>query len=426
METYVVKPEDTLFDIAMEFGVTEQSIMETNTIQQPEDLVVGQALIIPIWGTYYYTEPGDTLEIISDKTGVSVDQLILLNEITDSYDLEVGTRLFIPPTPRKVIDVTAYVDLAMGERLIKDIGKAAEQLTFINVFSYEMNPDGTLNPIDDEEVVQTAYGNIISPIMVVTNIAQGQFSKELATIVLTNEEFQDRLLSEALLIMENRGYDGIDFDFEYLGIQNRDHYNAFLKKAVELFKPLGYIVSTAVAPKDFQDQEGIMYEGHDYKGIDQMVDYVNIMTYEWSWLGGAPRPVAPINAVRQVMEYAVSVMPKEKIMMGIPLYGYDWTLSYEQEGDFPIVISPQRALEIAKEYGAEIQYDKEVEAPFFTYTDEEGAFHIVWFEDARSIQAKFDLVKELGIKGINFWLMGKDFPQNWLLVDENFIVRKNV
>ena len=125
------------------------------------------------------------------------------------------------------------------------------------------------------------------------------------------------------------------------------------------------------------------------------------------------------------MEYAITEIPRDKIMMGIPLYGYDWTLPMSQE-DNGRVISPQQAIELALRYNTNIEYDNTSQAPFLNYIDEQGRNHIVWFEDARSIQAKFNLVKELGIRGFFYWVLGRDFPQNWLLIEDNFVVRKLV
>jgi spore germination protein len=117
-------------------------------------------------------------------------------------------------------------------------------------------------------------------------------------------------------------------------------------------------------------------------------------------------------------------MPASKIMMGQNLYGYDWTLPYVQGGKFAKALSPQAAIDLARSVNAAIQYDYTAQAPHFSYWDNQGKHHIVWFEDARSIQAKFDLVKELGLRGVSYWKLGLSFPQNWLLIDDNFNVVK--
>ena len=427
MQIHVVSPSESLFDIANAYGVRPELLIESNEIQFPEELVVGQSIVIPIWGSYYFVELGDTVFSISKKLGVPENQIIQLNEIADPNSLEVGTRLYIPQKPRTTKDIGAYLDIDItGERSKEEVEDVGDELTYLNLFSYKVNRDGSLTQLNDEEPLQAAKDNNIYPIMVITNVENGQFSRELATEILSNDELINKLLDNAIKTMKEKGYKGIDFDFEYLGAENKERYVSFLKLASEKLKKEGYTLSAALAPKYSDDQTGILYEGHDYKAIGDIVDYVFFMTYEWGWSGGPPRPVAPIDEVRKVMDYALSVVPKNKIMMGIPLYGYDWTLPYVRGGKFAKAISSQQAIELANKYGVEIKYDEEAQSPYFNYTDEEGKAHIVWFEDARSIQAKFDLVKELGLKGLFYWVLGRDFPQNWLLIEDNFIVKKRV
>lgn len=134
--------------------------------------------------------------------------------------------------------------------------------------------------------------------------------------------------------------------------------------------------------------------------------------------------VSPINEVKRVVDYALSVMPANKISLGQNLYGYDWTLPYQRGNPPARGLSPQQAIEIAARENAEIQFDLTAQAPYFRYTDDEGREHVVWFEDARSIQAKFNMVKELGLRGHSFWRLGLAFPQNWLLIGDQFQVVK--
>ena len=173
-----------------------------------------------------------------------------------------------------------------------------------------------------------------------------------------------------------------------------------------------------------QTQKGEWYEAHDYKAHGEIVDYTLIMTYEWGYSGGPAMAVSPIGSVRQVLEYALTEIPAHKILMGQNLYGYDWTLPFVK-GTTAKAVSPQRAIQIAAENNVAIQYDTKSQAPFFHYTGSDGKQHEVWFEDARSIQAKFDLVKELKLRGVGYWKLGLSFPQNWLLITDNFnIVKK--
>lgn len=183
-------------------------------------------------------------------------------------------------------------------------------------------------------------------------------------------------------------------------------------------------MSTALAPKTSATQQGAWYEAHDYAAHGRYADFVVIMTYEWGYSGGPPMAVSPIGPVRQVLEYALTEMPASKIMMGQNLYGYDWTLPFVPGGEYARALSPQEAIDLARRENVAIQYDSNAQAPFFNYVDAEGNTHEVWFEDARSIQAKFDLIKELNVRGISYWKLGLSFPQNWLLLEDNFRIVK--
>lgn len=428
MQIHVVQQGETLFQIAQTYGVTENDLITSNEIPNPNQLVKGQTIVIPIWGSYHWVQPGETIYSISQQYGMSMNQLIELNQITNPEAIPVGFRLYIPQQNRPVVDVAAYIDpLITGDESVQAVNRTAEHLTFLNIFQYAINLDGTLTPVEnDQALINAAYEHRTAPLMVISNFEEGTFTNELATEFLNNEELQDQILDEAIEIMQEKGYLGIDFDIEYVGGQNREAYNRFLQKARNRLKEYNFFLSTALAPKISGEQQGVLYEGHDYAAHGQIADFIFFMTYEWGWSGGPPMAVSPLNEVRKVMDYAISVVPRDKIMMGIPLYGYDWTLPYVEGGPFARSISPQQAIMLAVQHNVSIQYDTTSQAPFFYYTDSQGRQHVVWFEDARSIQAKFNLVKELGIRGFFYWVLGREFPQNWLLVRDNFVVRKRV
>jgi spore germination protein len=133
--------------------------------------------------------------------------------------------------------------------------------------------------------------------------------------------------------------------------------------------------------------------------------------------------VAPLNQVRKVVEYALTEIPSSKIDLGIPNYGYDWPLPYEKGKTAASTINHVQAVRIAAEYGAAISFDEEAASPYFSYWIE-GVEHIVWFEDVRSLQAKFDLIKEYNLRGCGYWQIMQWFLANWLLLQDDFTIAK--
>ena len=139
-------------------------------------------------------------------------------------------------------------------------------------------------------------------------------------------------------------------------------------------------------------------------------------SYEWGYTYGPPMAVAPLPNVREVLDYGVSEIPREKIYLGIPAYGYDWPLPYRQGETRAQSISNRRAVEIAVEQRAEIAFDQRAQSPWFRYT-EGGVVHEVWFEDARSMSAKLRLIARRGLRGAGYWNLMRPYPQGWTVLN---------
>jgi len=427
MQIHVVQRGQTVFGIAQAYNTTPQAIVTANNIPNPNALVVGQALIIPITGRFYWVQPGDSLWTIARKFQITAQQLAQINHISLQTPLSVGQRLYIPPRRKRNAEFNGYVEprnSVVSPSLEASARDAAPYLTYLAPFSFRIQRNGTLKEPPLNNFPSIARANNVTLMMVITNIENDQFSDELGTIILNNEDIQNRFLQNIVTTAKKYGFRDIHFDMEYLRPADREAYNAFLRKAKQRFQQEGWLMSTALAPKTSATQKGRWYEAHDYRAHGQIVDFVVIMTYEWGYSGGPPLPVSPIGPVRKVLEYAITEIPASKIMMGQNLYGYDWTLPYVPGGKYAQAISPQQAIQLASRYNVSIEYDRNAQAPHFRYRDENGNEHEVWFEDARSIQAKFDLVKELGVRGVSYWKLGLDFPQNWLLITDNFHITK--
>lgn len=427
MQIYVIKRGDTLWDIARTYNTTVPAIQQANEIPDADALVVGQAIIIPIKGQYYWVRSGDSLWLIARRFGLNYIELARVNNIATTSNLNVGTRLYIPPLPKARAEVNAYIEPfggAVSAATLEAAAEAAPFLTYLAPFSYQARSDGTLSPLPLDGLAEIAQTNNTTLMMVVTNIEEGRFSGELARAILEYPTVQNSLIDN--IIAETKRteiFSDVHFDFEFIPVDLKAQYTQFLTMATQRLRAEGLLVSAALAPKTSATQQGQWYEAHDYGAIGAAVDFVVIMTYEWGYSAGPPMPVSPIKPVEQVLRYALTETPSYKIMMGQNLYGYDWALPFVRGTTFARAVSPQRAIEIARQNNAAIAYDFEAQAPFFNYTAD-GVRHIVWFEDARSIQAKFDLLKRLNLRGISYWRLGFPFPQNWLLLNENFNIVK--
>ncbi|WP_028612396.1 LysM peptidoglycan-binding domain-containing protein [Paenibacillus harenae] len=425
MQIHVVRRGDSLYQLSQRYGVTVNEIAAANGLDDSNVLVVGQSLIIPTEAGSHRVAPGETLWSIAQRYGVTIQELASANRLTNPALINPGQTLIIPQAAKPVIEVNAYTERfgSEGVAIVEDIG---EYLTYLSPFSYRVRADGTFTDLDDSAVINAAYSQRVAPMMVITNFENGTFSSDIAHAVLADPSAQERLIANIVATMRQKGYQALNVDFEYIRPADRELYNVFLQRLVDGLHPQNYLVSTCLAPKISAAQTGTLYEAHDYPAHGRIVDFVVLMTYEWGWSGGPPRAVAPLNEVVKVLNYAVSVIPTEKIVMGMPLYGYDWTLPYVQGAKWAPTVGPKAAVERANRFGATIRYDEEGQSPYYNYYDQEGREHIVWFEDARSVQAKFNIVKSYNLRGVSYWVLGVEFPQNWYVLNANFTIKKLV
>ncbi|KMY55304.1 spore gernimation protein [Bacillus sp. FJAT-27231] len=428
MQIHVVRQGQNLYRIAQRYGTSVQSIAQANELPDPSKLVVGQTLVIPITGRYHWVQQGQSLSEIAGLYGTTVSELARVNNISPSAPLQVGQRLYIPPGPKPAADALLYVEprASVSEAMIREVRNRVGSLTYLAIFSYQVNRNGSLTAPPIDTIPAIARAARVTNVMVVTNLEEYAFSADLAHAIFTNEAAQNQLFGNIIQVANTVGYRDIHFDFEIMNPEDRELYTAFLRRARDRIHAAGLMISAALAPKASDVKTGI-YGAHDYAAIGGIVDFVALMTYEWGFTYSTPQAVSPIGPVRNVVRYAVSVIPRNKILLGQNLYGYDWTAPYPPAGGPPArAVSPQQAIAIALRENADIQYDNEAQAPFFRYIDDAGRQHEVWFEDARSIQAKFDLIKQFRLRGIMYWKLGLAFPQNWLLLQDNFTIAKRM
>lgn len=380
----------------------------------------------------YTVHSGDTIDNIAMRYQISAEDIAYANQIPYPYALAVGSSLLLPEasytlTEEDILIVSTNRFAYSGGYAYPFISpwvleQTLPYLSDLFIFSYGFTTEGTLIPpaLDDTFMITLAKNYGVAPILTLTPFGpDGQFSNYLITRVINNEEAKAQLISSLVSEVTEREFEGVDIDFEYILSDDRIAFAQFVSEVRTAINELGYPVSVALAPKTSDTQAGLLYEGKDYALLGEAADYVLLMTYEWGYTYGPAMAVAPLNKVREVVEYALTKIPAEKINLGIPNYGYDWTLPYVKGTSKARTIGNIEAVQLAISQGVSIQFDEVAQAPFFTYV-QNGLTHEVWFEDARSIYGKFGLVQEYSLRGMSYWQIMRLFRANLLLQEEFF------
>ena len=369
----------------------------------------------------YVVEKGDTLERISEENGVPVWKIIYDNQLDLPDRLVPGQALLLLKEGEKGYEGEGFRTGGYAYPFIEPeiLTQAFPVLRELLVFSYGFTFEGDLvAPLqDDLWLVEESWKRGVEPLLVLTPFSGGAFNNQLVKVLTENDEIQEKVIDQLYRAVEDNGYAGVNIDFEYILPENRIRFAQFVGRVRKRMSAGGYRTSVALAPKVSDTQKGLLVEGLDYYLLGESADFVFLMTYEWGYTYGPPMAVAPADKVRQVLEYAVTRIPAEKLIMGIPNYGYDWPLPYERGLTRARTIGNVEAVRIAAENGAEIRYARIAQSPWFTYMSA-GQSHEVWFEDPRSIMAKLDLAGEYGLSGIGYWNLMRPFRANWLLLGD--------
>lgn len=423
MQIHIVSEGETLASIGRRYGLSVQWLQRENQLPNPENLLLGQAIVITYPNLMHTVREGETVQQIAQQYDISLRQLYRNNPLTADRELQQGENLvidYVGPPPEDRISINGYAYPYIDRQILR---RTLPFLTYLTLFTYGFDEEGGLVDIDDEEVIAIAREYGTAPIMLISTLGpDGHFSNALAHAVLNNAQAREQLIQNILRNLSEKNYYGLDIDFEYVLPEDRQPYVSFVEEVTRRCNEQGFEVIVALAPKVSREQRGLLYESHDYAALGAAANAVLLMTYEWGYTYGPPMAVSPINKVREVLDYAVTEIPGEKIFMGMPNYGYNWTLPFIMGESRARSLGNVEAIELGARYGVTIQYDEKSQAPFFYYTDDQGKAHVVWFEDARSVMAKAELVPEYGFQGIGIWNVMRWFPQSYLIYNRRFSI----
>ncbi|MDK2784604.1 MAG: hypothetical protein PWR11_470 [Bacillota bacterium] len=382
---YIVQPGDSLYLIAQRYGTTVSAIWQANGLTS-EWIYPGQALTIP--RSFPTAPPAET----------------------------------VPPGTKQKIDVVGYyVEYFEGDdQSFGSFNAYKDAISTVAAFAYNINWDGSVSGRPFTKLKETAKGAGKPVLALVHNISQnGNFDAQLVHAFLSNPKLRQTAVMNIARLVRGGGYAGVNIDFENVPPGDRDYYTAFVRELKAELGRDGYQVTLSVPAKTWDDPGNAWSGAFDYRALGQLADAIMIMAYDEHWSGGPAGPVASLGWVKQVVEYAVQVIPPEKIRLGLAAYGYDWPAGGWGGGR---AVTAEQAVALAARYGATIKWDVAAQSPHFTYWPGSYARE-VWFENASSLAGKLDLVAQYKLGGIALWRLGFEEPKFWEVLKSKFTIR---
>jgi spore germination protein YaaH len=284
-----------------------------------------------------------------------------------------------------------------------DLQVHGKDITFLVPYWFGVTEQGTLVDKSDPDTLVTLQQLGLPVVALVYNFA-GAIHKILTTVSL-----RKTLVSNILNMLISKRFIGVNLDFEFVPPEDRQYLTMFMAELYSTLKQYGLLVTMSL-PSELKDDPKHPFSGaFSYPDLARYSDQLYIMAYDEHVT--QPGPIASVGFVRQVLSYALSVIPREKIRLGMAVYGRDWSTRTQ----LPRELSFEEAITTASRHGVAIRYDDKAQEATYTYT-ENGVDHIVWFEDVRGFTAKLNLAFQEGIRGIAVWRLGLEDPRIWNLL----------
>ena len=315
-------------------------------------------------------------------------------------------RQSAPLTSKKTVAVwLPYWDIEAGLDVLE---KFPNSVTEVSPFWYTLSSQGDISnsPGAENQAVLDSFRALGKPIIPTISCPDNN----IGSAVLNDPVQRRSHISKLLEMVVAFEYDGIDIDYENLPASDRDTFSQFVRELAESFHSKEKILVVTVNSKTKEPGSWNGPQSHDYAAIAAAADKVRIMAYDQHYSQGEPGPIAAKDWVERVITFALTKIPREKLILGLPAYGYDWTGSERAKSLVFETVPKDRAQ----------GWDDASSSPFITYFD--GAVdHEVWFENARSLEAKIELVNKYKLAGVAIWRVGREDAQIYPMLEINLL-----
>lgn len=421
MTVHVVGTGENLWSISKKYNVSIGTIVSVNGLPSTTAIVPGLALYIPentMPIRAYQIKAGDTVWELAQRFNTDPSSISPANPGVDMNHLRVGQIIHIPSPIKLTLSTLGFLVPSGKTANLPIINSLSNQLTYLAIVNYAFTSQGfAYAQIDDSAIITKCKQLNITPLLMIRNFTTSGFSAELAGGVLGNTTYRQNLIASIVHLTTSRGFGGVSLDLEFIPPARRNDFNLFLQELKGQLEQL--ILNVNVHAKTADLPTNRIVGAYDYAAIGNIVDLMAVMTIDYGYPGGPPDPISPIQWVEQVINYAITQVSPQKLLMAMSLYGYDKVAATNATKGLSVLAAQNQAISVREP----IQFDSARKSPWYRYwvgTEE----HVVWFEDIRSYIEKYKWIDVNGLVGTTFWQISLPAPQNWAFINKDISVAK--
>lgn len=360
--------------------------------------------------------PGEPSGHFGLETLAAVNQFEKANKLSpDGKVTEEDWQILAPElfkTVDKNISLTYYTQSQWAEKSLKE---NASNIDYSAKFSHYVTPEGNLVGQVPLAAMDISRRNDVQTLLVVHNM-EGPYAMDgkMLNGLLNSADKRKKLVQNINQLVEQYGFAGVNIDFEGILPQDRQVYNQLLAELKQSLGSKGYLLTVAVPAKTVDNPKNSWTGAYDYQTIGQLADYVVLMTYDENGAWSGPGPVASLPWVENVVKYATSVMPSNKILLGVPAYGNEWVGTNAHNMKWSRTLIWKNINELTN-YGP-IQWHNGYSVPYITYY-KNNLLYEAWFENQYSLNLKLNLAKKYQLAGTALWKLGLEDNTFWQTIN---------
>lgn len=335
------------------------------------------------------------------------------------YNLKIPSKPEIKKSTLIIKGSIPYWDQKEGLASFKN---NIELFNYVNLFWYYLDSNGNVQKYqyadEDKDIIEFAHKSGVKVSAVITNLPEFPGARwndsGLVENVINDKDKKERHIKSIADKLSKQDFDGVIIDYEQLSSSSKDEFTDFIHDLSLTLHKNNKLLSVVLHPKTSEDNPDENGKFQDWKSLSLHADQLQIMGYGEHWDESGPGPIASASWLQRILDYSKSIdVPKEKIFLGIPLYGYDWNTT---NGGNATDLTYQDVEKLLAGFNINEEWDDKSQSSYFNYSDKNSHKHEVWFENARSVEVKINIAKSYGLLGITFWRLGEEDPRVWSIV----------
>ncbi len=310
------------------------------------------------------------------------------------------------PTPPPKSQLSAWIAQWDQDQALVNLDTVKNNLSSISPVWYSITQNGRIiempNLTSKPQITKLAHTANLSLLPTIVN----EFDHKRVSTLLKNKPLQVSQIDKLVKIATQSGFSGYDLDWEQISQSDRDNFTNFVTLFSQKLHQNNLILSVTVHAQNGLPDDWEGTKGQDYPTLGAQADLIRIMAYDYHYEDSSPGPITPLEKLEEALKYAKTTLPADKIVLGLPTYGYDWTPTKGEGLQYQEIIDRLASLN-ASSYRDDTSFELRSD-----YT-QKGIDHHVWYVDKDAILKKIDLARSYGVYQFCFWRLGGEDPDIW-------------